>query len=71
MIRAVVFDMGETLIRFVRPGSGSWREFETPGIRSIYRYLIEQGHPITSHEEDFVEAMFARLAEGWQPPKTP
>src|SRR3954454_79270 len=66
MIRAVIFDMGETLIRFVRPGGGSWREFETPGIRGIYRYLIEQGHPIASHEEDFVEAMFARLAEGWQ-----
>jgi putative hydrolase of the HAD superfamily len=66
MIRAVIFDMGETLIRFVRPGSGSWREFETPGIRGIYRYLIEQGHPIASHEDDFVEAMFARLAEGWE-----
>ena len=66
MIRAVIFDMGGTLMRFVRPGSGSWREFETPGIRGIYRYLIEQGHPIASHEDDFVEAMFARLAEGWQ-----
>ena len=66
MIRAVIFDMGETLMRFVRPGGGSWREFETPGIRGIYRYLIEQGHPIASHEDDFVEAMFARLAEGWQ-----
>jgi putative hydrolase of the HAD superfamily len=66
MIKAVIFDMGETLLRFVRPGSGSWREFEAPGIRGIYRYLVEQGHPIASHEDDFVEAMFARLAEGWQ-----
>jgi putative hydrolase of the HAD superfamily len=66
MIKAVIFDMGETLLRFVRPGSGSWREFETPGIRGIYRYLVEQGHPVASHEDDFVEAMFARLAEGWQ-----
>lgn len=66
MIKAVIFDMGETLIRFVRPGSGSWREFETPGIRGIYRYLVEQGHPIASHEDDFVEAMFARLADGWR-----
>ena len=66
MIRAVIFDMGQTLVRFVRPGSGSWRELETPGIRSIYRYLVEQGHPIASHEDAFVEAMFARLAEGWQ-----
>ena len=66
MIQAVIFDMGGTLLRFARPGSGSWRELETPGIRSLYRYLIEQGHPIVSHEEDFVEAMFARLAEGWE-----
>src|SRR5215207_6880121 len=66
VIKAVVFDMGGTLMRFMRPGSGSWREFETPGIRGIYRYLIEQGHPFASHEDGFVEAMFARLAEGWQ-----
>src|SRR5919201_1114330 len=47
--------MGGTLLRFRRPG-----------IRGIYRYLIDQGHPIASHEDDFVEAMFARLAEGWE-----
>jgi putative hydrolase of the HAD superfamily len=58
--------MGSTLLRYVRPGNGTWREFETPGIRGIYRYLAEQGHPIPSHEDEFVEAMFARLAEGWQ-----
>src|SRR5262249_30867197 len=66
MIKAVIFDMGGTLMRFVLPGSGSWREFETPGIRGIYRYLVEQGHPIASREDDFVEVMFARLAEGWE-----
>jgi HAD superfamily hydrolase (TIGR01509 family) len=66
MLQAVIFDMGGTLLRFARPGTGSWRELELPGIRSLYRYLIEQGHPIASHEEDFVEAMFARLAEGWE-----
>jgi HAD superfamily hydrolase (TIGR01509 family) len=66
VIQAVLFDMGGTLLRFARPGSGSWRELETPGIRSLYRYLIDQGHPIASHEEAFVEAMFARLAEGWE-----
>lgn len=65
VIRAVIFDMGQTLLRFARPGSGSWRELETPGIRGIYRYLIDQGHPIRSHEDDFVEAMFVRLAQGW------
>ncbi|MEO7913273.1 MAG: HAD family hydrolase [Roseiflexaceae bacterium] len=66
MITAVIFDMGGTLMRSVLPGSGSWREYEAPGIRGIYRYLIEQGHPIASHEDDFVEAMFARLTEGWE-----
>lgn len=66
MIRAVIFDMGGTLLRFVRPGNGTWRELETPGIRGIYQYLVEQGHPVTSQEEEFVEAMFTRLAEGWE-----
>ena len=36
MTRAVIFDMGGTLMRFVRPGSGSWRELEVPGIRGIF-----------------------------------
>jgi putative hydrolase of the HAD superfamily len=66
MIRAVIFDMGGTLLRYARPGGGSWREFETPGIRGVYRYLVDQSHPIPAHEEEFVEAMFARLAEGWE-----
>lgn len=65
MIRAVVFDMGNTLLRYAHPGGGSWREFETPGIRGVYRYLVEQGHPLPSEEGVFVEEMFARLAEGW------
>lgn len=66
MTRAVIFDMGGTLLRFARPGNGTWREFEAPGIRGIYRHLIEQGHPLQSHEDEFVETMFARLAEGWE-----
>ena len=41
MSRAVIFDMGGTLMRFVRPGSGSWRELEEPGIRGVYHYLFE------------------------------
>jgi putative hydrolase of the HAD superfamily len=65
-IRAVIFDMGETLLRFQRPGGRTWREFEAPGIRGVYRYLVEEGHPIEAAEEPFVEAMFARLSEGWQ-----
>ena len=66
MIRAVIFDMGQTLLRSRRPGDGSWRDMEIPGIRGIYRYIVEQGHPIASHEDEFVEVMFARLAEGWR-----
>jgi HAD superfamily hydrolase (TIGR01509 family) len=66
MTCAVIFDMGGTLLRFARLGSGTWREFEAPGIRGIYRYLVDQGHPLRSHEDEFVETMFTRLAEGWE-----
>lgn len=66
MIRAVVFDMGGTLLRYPRPGNGTWREFEERGIRGLYRYLVTQGHPITAEEEAFVARMFERLAQGWE-----
>lgn len=66
MIRAVIFDMGGTLLRFRIPNASTWRESEEPGIRGIYQYLVEQGHPLSTHEDDFVEVMFSRLAEGWE-----
>jgi putative hydrolase of the HAD superfamily len=66
MIRAVIFDMGGTLLRFRLSDSSSWRESEEPGIRGIYQYLVEQGHPLASHEDVFVDVMFRRLAEGWE-----
>jgi putative hydrolase of the HAD superfamily len=65
MIRAVVFDMGGTLLRFARTGDGTWREWEERGLRSLYRYLVDQGHPLEGYEEAFVDALFHRLAEGW------
>ncbi|HEU4324429.1 MAG TPA: HAD family hydrolase [Roseiflexaceae bacterium] len=66
MLRAVIFDMGNTLIEFVRPGGRTWREFEERGIRSVFQYLIQQGHPLPDQEDAFVEVMFARLTEGWE-----
>lgn len=66
MVRAVIFDMGGTLLRFRLSDSSSWRESEEPGIRGIYQYLVEQGHPLVAHEDEFVEVMFNRLAEGWE-----
>ena len=66
MIRAAIFDMGNTLLRFERPGTGTWREVEERGIHALYRYLLEEGHPIQAQEDVFVEAMFARLAMGWE-----
>lgn len=66
MTRAVLFDMGGTLLKFVRPGNGTWREFEERGIRGLYHYLVAQGHPLHAEEDAFVERMFARLAEGWE-----
>lgn len=66
MIRAVVFDMGGTLLAYPRPGNGTWRAFEESGIRGLYRYLVAQGHPIAAEEETFVARMFERLEQGWE-----
>jgi putative hydrolase of the HAD superfamily len=66
MIQAVIFDMGNTLLRYERPGAGTWFELEERGIRGLYRYLLEEGHPLEAHEDAFLKAMFARLSEGWE-----
>lgn len=65
-MKAVIFDMGGTLLHYAPPGSAPWRDLETPGIRSLYRYLREQGHAIATHEDEFIETMFGRLADGWE-----
>ncbi|HMO58847.1 MAG TPA: HAD family hydrolase [Roseiflexaceae bacterium] len=64
MIRAVLFDMGGTVLDFVRHGARSWREWESRGIQGLYRHLLAQGHRLPA-EEAFVAVMFERLAEGW------
>lgn len=66
MTKAVIFDMGGTLLHFKRQGAGTWREFETPGMRGVYQYLLEQGHELQVDEDTFVAAMFDRLSEGWE-----
>lgn len=66
MIRAVIFDMGGTILRFRLSDTSTWRESEEAGIRGIYQYLVEQGHPLAAHEDAFVDVMFNRLAEGWE-----
>lgn len=66
MNRAVIFDMGGTLLRFARAGDGSWRAFESQGLRGLYRYLVDEGHPLQAHEDAFVEALFTRMVTGWE-----
>jgi putative hydrolase of the HAD superfamily len=56
MIRAVIFDLGGTLLKYKLPGTG-WVEFETAGARAAHAHLIGAGHALPSGEAFVVRAV--------------
>jgi putative hydrolase of the HAD superfamily len=63
-IRAVVFDLGGTLIEY-SGGYTTWPELETPGLMAAYAYLSEHGIPLAD-TESFLRAGRAILPGRWQ-----
>lgn len=64
MIRAVVFDLGGTLIEYAGPYD-RWPELETPGFLSAYVCLQQQGVKLPAFEV-FRDTGFAMLPGRWR-----
>lgn len=64
MIRAVIFDLGGTLIEYA--GSyAAWPDLETPGLAAAYDYWQQQGHRLPPFA-DFQQAGFRLLPSLWR-----
>jgi putative hydrolase of the HAD superfamily len=65
MQKAVLFDMGNTLLRYSRPEQESWQQTETRGLFAAYRLLEAQNSAPPVSCERFAEHCFEQLAAGW------
>jgi HAD superfamily hydrolase (TIGR01509 family) len=64
-IRALIFDMGNTLLQYAPP-TVSWRASEEPGIDGLYWEMIGLGYCQKLSRDAFVDRLFQKLQAGWQ-----
>jgi putative hydrolase of the HAD superfamily len=64
MVRAVLFDLGGTLIEYAGPYT-SWPALETPGLAAAYASLHQMGYEMPS-QTHFQQAGFSLLPPMWQ-----
>lgn len=63
MIRAVIFDLGGTLLAYKLPGTG-WVEFETVGAEAAHAHLAGTGHSLS--RELFVARTVEQVQARWR-----
>jgi putative hydrolase of the HAD superfamily len=64
MIRAVIFDLGGTLLEYTVPGT-DWVRFERTGADAAFAHLTEQGHPLPPRDV-FVTSVVAEVQSRWR-----
>jgi putative hydrolase of the HAD superfamily len=64
MIRAIIFDLGGTLLEYKLPGT-NWTQFEQAGAEAAFAHLVRQGHKVPSCEA-FVDGVVAQVQSRWQ-----
>ncbi len=64
MIKALIFDLGGTLIEYAGPYA-TWPALETPGFKAAYAFLAQQGARLPAFET-FRDTGFEMLPGRWQ-----
>jgi putative hydrolase of the HAD superfamily len=64
MIRAVIFDLGGTLLEYKLPGT-DWTQFEQAGAEAAFAHLIRQSHKMPPREA-FVDAVVGQVQSCWR-----
>ena len=65
MIRAVIFDLGGTLLEYKLPGSTDWLQFERAGAGSAFAHLVRKGHGLPVRET-FVTSVVEQVQRRWR-----
>lgn len=64
MIRAIIFDLGGTLVEYKLPGT-TWTQFEQAGAKAAFAHLARQGHKVPTREA-FVDSVVEQVQSRWQ-----
>lgn len=63
MIRAVIFDLGGTLLKYKLPGT-NWTQFEQTGATAAFAHLTGKGHKLPPRDV-FVASVVERVQSRW------
>ncbi len=64
MIRAIIFDLGGTLLEYKLPGT-DWTQFEQAGANAAFAHLADQGHEMPSRQA-FVDSVVGQVQSRWR-----
>jgi putative hydrolase of the HAD superfamily len=64
MIRAIIFDLGGTLVEYKLPGT-NWTQFEQAGAEAAFAHLARHGHKLPPHEA-FVDDVVKEVQLRWR-----
>jgi HAD superfamily hydrolase (TIGR01509 family) len=64
MIRAVIFDLGGTLLEYKLPGT-DWAQFEKGGAKAAFAHLADQGYKLPTRDV-FVAHLIKEVQSRWQ-----
>jgi len=64
MIRAIIFDLGGTLVEYKLPGT-NWTQFEQAGAEATFAHLVRQGHKLPPRKV-FVDEVVKEVQLRWR-----
>jgi putative hydrolase of the HAD superfamily len=64
MIRAIIFDLGGTLLEYKLPGT-NWTQFEQAGAEAAFAHLVRRGHKAPPREA-FVDGVVEQVQLRWR-----